>query len=166
MTIAQAFLPEWDQEMANTRKVLERIPEDKLDWKCHPKSNSIRWLGTHLSNIPTWVGYTLTRNELDIDPPSGEKMITKPVASAVEILEKFDANVAEARKGIAGASDADFQQPWTLKSQGHAIFTLPRVAVVRSFVINHIIHHRAIMTVYLRLNEVPVPGMYGPSGDE
>lgn len=165
MTIGQSLLPEFDQEMASTRKVLERIPDDKLDWKAHPKSNTIRWVGTHLATIPSWTGYTLHQDSLDVNP-GGQEMRTTPAASREEILERFDRNVAQARKDIASTSDAEFAKMWTLLNNGTAMFSLPKAAVLRSFVFNHIIHHRGHLCVYLRLNDIPVPGLYGPSADE
>lgn len=165
MTISQSLLPEFDQEMASTRKVLERIPDDKLDWKAHPKSNTIRWVGTHLATIPSWTGYTLQQDSLDVNP-GGQEMRTTPAASREEILERFDRNVAQARKDIESTSDAEFAKMWTLLNNGTAMFSLPKAAVLRSFVFNHIIHHRGHLCVYLRLNDIPVPGLYGPSADE
>ena len=146
MSYAETLLPEFDQEMANTRKVLERIPDDKLDWKPHPKSNTIGWNANHVADIPNWMALALT--------------------SRKEILDLFDRNVAGARKAIAEAKDEDMGWPWTLSQAGQVFFTMPRSAVVRGMVLNHIIHHRAHLCVYLRLNDIPVPGMYGPSGDE
>ena len=166
MSIGQSLLPEFDQEMASTRKVLERVPDDKLDWKAHPKSNTIGWVATHLANIPTWVGYTLHQSSLDVNPPGGTAMKAMLAPSRQEILERFDKNVADARQDLAAADDADFAQPWTLFSEGKEVFTLPKGAILRTFVLNHMIHHRAHLCVYLRLNDIPVPGMYGPSADD
>lgn len=165
MTAGQALLPEFDHEMAGTRKVLERIPDDKLDWKAHPKSNTIRWIGTHLATIPSWTGYTLKQDSLDVNP-GGQPMRTTPAASRQEILERFDKNVAQARKDLESADAAEFSKLWTLLNNGTAMFSMPKAAVLRSFVLNHIIHHRGHLCVYLRLNDVPVPGLYGPSADE
>ena len=165
MTAGQALLPEFDHEMAGTRKVLERIPDDKLDWKAHPKSNTIRWVGTHLATIPSWTGYTLQQDSLDVNP-GGQPMRTTPAASRQEILERFDQNVAQARKDLESADAAEFSKLWTLLNNGTAMFSMPKAAVLRSFVLNHIIHHRGHLCVYLRLNDVPVPGLYGPSADE
>lgn len=166
MSIAETFLPEFDQEMANTRKVLERIPEDKFDWKCHPKSNTIGWVSNHVAEIPSWVPGTLNSSEWDYHPPGGEPYQSPKFSTRKEILEFFDKGVAEARQAIAATSDEEFAKDWSLLYQGNVIFKMSRAAVVRSVIINHTIHHRAILTVYLRLNDVPVPGMYGPSGDE
>jgi uncharacterized damage-inducible protein DinB len=166
MSIGQSLLPEFDHEMANTRKVLERIPEDKLSWKAHPKSNTIGWVGAHLANIPSWTELMLTSDSLDIAPPGAEPYRTPPATTVKAILEQFDTNVAKGRAALAAARDEEFFKPWSLLSGGKTVFTMPRIAVLRSFVFNHSIHHRAHLCVYLRLNNVPVPGMYGPSADE
>jgi len=166
MSYAETILPEFDQEMASTRKVLERIPEDKFDWRAHPKSNTIGWNANHIAEIPGWVAGILTQPEWDIAPTAGEAYQTPKLTSRQEILDFFDGNVASARQAISAAKDADIPQQWSLLRAGQPLFTLPRGAVIRTFVINHIIHHRAHMCVYLRLNDIPVPGMYGPSGDE
>lgn len=166
MSIAESILPEFDQEMANTRKVLERIPDEKLDWKAHPKSNTIGWNGAHLAEIPGWVEGTLTKDSWDINPPGGEPYRTPSANSRQQIIETFDKNVAAARKAIQATSDGAFMKDWSLLSGGKVFFTMPRIAVIRTFVLNHTIHHRAYLCSYLRLNDIPVPGLYGPSGDE
>jgi uncharacterized damage-inducible protein DinB len=166
MTYAETVLPEFDQEMANTRKVLERIPDDKLDWQAHPKSHTIGWNANHLADLPNWLVVTLTQPSLDIAPIGGERYQVAKLTSRQEILDHFDRCVAAARTAITTVKDEDVGKPWSLLQGGNTIFTMPRAAVVRSVVLNHIIHHRAILCVYLRLNDVPVPGMYGPSGDE
>ena len=166
MSISQSLLPEFDHEMANTRKVLERIPEGKLDWKAHEKSNTIGWVGAHLANIPGWTELTLTTDSLDIAPPGAEPYRTPTAESVKAILEQFDKNVTAGRAALVAARDEEFFKPWSLLSGGATVFTMPRMAVLRSFVINHMIHHRAHLCVYLRLNNVPVPALYGPSADE
>jgi len=166
MSWAQSILPEFEHEMASTRKVLERVPEDKLDWQPHPKSHTIGWNACHLAEMPGWVENTLGASSLDISPPGGPQYQSPKLRSRKEILDLFDKNVAAAKKALATATDDQVGQMWSLLKAGQAIFTMPRAGVIRSFVINHIIHHRAILCVYLRLNNVPVPGMYGPSGDE
>ncbi|WP_406695951.1 DinB family protein [Singulisphaera sp. Ch08] len=166
MSFGTSILPEFDQEMANTRKVLERIPDDKLDWKAHPKSNTIGWVGAHLAEIPGWVQGVLERETWDINPVGGEPYQTIKASSRQQLLELFDQNVATARGALASATDEAFIKEWSLLSQGQPILTMPRTTVIRSLVINHTIHHRAALCVYLRLNDIPVPGMYGPSGDE
>ena len=166
MTYAEILLPEFDQEMANTRKVLERIPEDKLDWRAHPKSNTIGWNANHLADLVNWLAQALTRPSLDVAPVGGEPYPFPKLTSRREILDLFDRNVAAARTAITALRDEEMVQMWTLLRAGQPIFTMPRAAVVRGVVLNHLIHHRAHLCVYLRLNGIPVPGMYGPSGDE
>lgn len=165
MSYAESILPEFDEEMANTRKALERVPEDKLDWKPHPKSNTIGWNANHLAEIPGWVAGTLAQSSWDIAPADGEPYRSPDQKSKQEILALFDQNVAAARKALEKASDAQVSENWSLLKGGETLFTMPRSAVIRSFVMNHMIHHRAHLLVYLRLNDIPVPGMYGPSGD-
>ena len=166
MSYAESHLPEFDHEMASTRKVLERIPDDKLDWQAHAKSNTIGWNANHLAELPGWAVDILTQPGFDFAPVDGERYQSPKLTSRKEILELFDRNVADARKALAEAKDESMNDPWTLRGGERVIFTMPRAAVVRSFLMNHIIHHRAILGVYLRLNDIPVPGMYGPSGDE
>lgn len=165
MTIAQVLLPEFDQEMTSTRKILERVPEGKVDWKPHPKSMTLGRLAGHVAELPGWAVETMKREELEVAPP-GET--PKPLNSATpaELLKHFDAKVAEARALIEAASDVSMMTPWTLKVRGNTAFTLPRASVMRGMVMNHLIHHRAQLGVYLRLNDVAIPGMYGPSADE
>ena len=162
MTSGAELLAEFDQEMANTRKALERIPDDKLSFKPHEKSYSLLELGSHLANLPTWTPVTLTTTELDLDQPWDREA----PQNRDEILADFDAAVKQARPVLEAATGEDMQVMWTLKSGDQVWFTLPRGAVFRSFVMSHMIHHRAQLTVYLRLLDVPVPGMYGPSADE
>lgn len=164
MSYAETILPEFDKEMANTRKVLERIPDDKLDWKPHPRSHTIGWNANHVADIPNWLAMVLNTPSLDIAPVGGAAYALPKLTSRAEIVELFDRNVAAARKAITEAQDVG--SPWSLLRAGQPIFTMPRAAVIRSMVLNHIMHHRAHLIVYLRLNDVPVPGMYGPSGDE
>ena len=166
MSISESLLPEFDQEMTNTRKALERVPDDKFDWKPHEKSMALGGLATHLANLPNWTVFTINQDSLDIAPPGEEPFKLEQKNSRQEILEDFDKNVAAARAAIAGASDEVMLKPWSLLSGGNTVLTLPKIAVLRSFVMNHIIHHRGQFTVYLRLNDIPVPSIYGPSADE
>lgn len=166
MTIKDALLPEFDQEMANTRKTLERVPEDKFAWKPHPKSFSMIALATHIATMTGWAADTITKDSFDISPPGAPPYKEEPAASRKQLLEKFDKCAASARAAIAGASDEVFLKPWSLLAAGKTLFTMPRIACIRSFVMNHVIHHRAQLGVYLRLNDIPVPAIYGPSADE
>jgi uncharacterized damage-inducible protein DinB len=166
MTIANALLPEFDHEMATTRKTLERVPNDRFDWKPHPKSMAMGGLATHLSNIPTWANHAIGQDLLDLAPEGRPLPPMEMAKSQAELLATFDQNMARAREAIAAASDEELFKPWSLLNSGNTILTLPKVAVLRSFVMNHMIHHRAQLGVYLRLNDIPVPSVYGPSADE
>lgn len=157
------MLPEFDQEFAETRKTLERLPEERFDWKPHEKSFSLRDLAVHVANIVEWLPVTLDTAELDYTASSFEPFDPRTTA---EVLDRFDGAVASARKALAGATPEQLSEKWTLKSDGEEIFTMPKAVVIRSFVFNHNIHHRAQLGVYLRLLDVPVPGPYGPSADE
>jgi uncharacterized damage-inducible protein DinB len=162
MTISEMFLPEFDQEMASTRKLLERVPEGNWDYKPHPKSMPLGRLAAHVAELPFWAKHTLSVESLDIKP--GEQPFT--IASKRELLEAFDKNVVEAREALKKATDADMAKTWTLSFAGKPVFSMPRSAVLRGSVMNHLIHHRAQLGVYLRLNDIAIPGMYGPSADE
>jgi uncharacterized damage-inducible protein DinB len=166
MKISETLLPEFDQEMANTRKVLERVPNDKLTWKPHPKSFTFIALATHIAMMAEWTKITMQQDAFDYAPPDGPAFVSPSFGSSQELVQAFDKGVAEARAAIAAADDSKFLAPWTLMEGGKAMFTMPRVGVIRSFVMNHIIHHRAQLGMYLRLNDIPVPGMYGPTADE
>lgn len=165
MGIGESMLPEFDHEMANTRKTLARVPDNKFDWKPHEKSFAMGALAQHLGNLPSWASVTIDMDEFDM-APAGKPVKLEPLHSTAAVLELFDKNVAKARVAIAGASDEHLFKAWTLLSGGNKILSLPRVACLRSFVMNHIIHHRAQLGVYLRLNDIPVPSIYGPSADE
>ena len=166
MPMSQAILPEFDQEMANTRKTLERIPEGKFAWKPHEKSMTLGRLATHLAELPGFTLATVQTESLDFAPPGGPPFQPKTAASRAEVLDLFDQNIAAARSAIAATADPQWMVPWTLLAGGKVIFTLPRIAVLRGMIMNHMIHHRAQLGVYLRLNDVPVPALYGPSADE
>lgn len=157
-----AFLPEFDQEMATTRRTLERVPDDRFAFKPHEKSYSLRELAGHIANIPVWTGITMDTTELDVDGPFEQ---FEP-QSTEEILAYFDDAVKDARARLEAASAEELMVPWSLVQGGEVTLTLPRVVVIRSFVLNHTIHHRAQLGVYLRLLDVPVPATYGPSADE
>lgn len=166
MAIGAMYLPEFEVEMAGTRKTLERVPDDKFDWRAHKKSYSLGEIATHLANLPTWAGITLNQDSFDVSPPDGSSTKIEQAKSTKEVLANFDKNVADAKAAIAAASDEVFMQNWTLLAGGQELFTMPKTAVLRSFVLNHMIHHRAQLGVYLRLNDIPVPAIYGPSADE
>ena len=160
MNIAETLLPELDQEMATTRRLLERVPTDKGTWKPHPKSFPLGHLAQLVAGMPGWNTVAMRATELDLASFPGYSF--EPTE---KLLEEFDRNVAEARAAIASSSDADFAVPWSLRSGEQAFFTLPRAAVVRQN-INHLVHHRGQLSVYLRLIDVPIPSIYGPTADE
>ena len=162
MSYAEQILPEFDAEMGNTRKVLENVPNDKLDWRAHPALNTIGWNANHLAEIVGWVEGTLTQPNWDIAPPDGEAYQSPALKTTAEILSLFDQNVAAARQALASVPEEKLTEMWSLLSAGQPLFTLPRAAVIRTFMLNHLIHHRAHLCVYLRLNDVELPGMYGP----
>lgn len=166
MPLSAALLPEFDQEMTSTRKTLERVPENKFGWKPHEKSGAMGWLAAHIANLPGWLVMTMKQDSLDLAPGGVQVQPPPPPKSSKELLATFDKNVKEARAALAAASDAELMKPWSLLNNGTVMMTLPKAAVVRSFIMNHLIHHRAQLGVYLRLNNIAVPAIYGPSADE
>jgi len=162
MPIAQMLLPEFDQEMANTRKMLERVPDGKFDYKPHEKSMTLGRLAAHTAEIPSYASGTLRFERMDF---TGEEKPFSP-ATRKELLDAFDKHVVEAREMLSKATDEDLMKIWTLTYKGQQIFSMPRAAVLRTMVMSHLIHHRSQLGVYLCLNNVEIPGMYGPSADE
>jgi uncharacterized damage-inducible protein DinB len=160
MSIAETLLPEFDQEMASTRRVLERVPSDKPDWKPHPKSFSMAHLAQLLSWMPGWIANAIKETTLDLTAFGGYSNQKTP-----DLLAAFDKNVTEARAAIAASKDADYAVVWSLKRGPAVLMSMPRAAVVRQ-TISHLSHHRGQMTVYLRLCDIPVPPIYGPTADE
>jgi uncharacterized damage-inducible protein DinB len=163
MAMNEGLLKEFDHEMQNTRRTLERVPFDKAAWKPHAKSTSLGALANHVAVIPALAVPVLTATELDV---VGERGHHGPVDSTKALLGNFDRNVAAARSALASLPDAEGATPWTLKAGDRTLWTLPRLAAFRGFIMNHMVHHRAQLGVYLRLNDLPVPGIYGPSADE
>lgn len=166
MSIAASLIPEFDHEMAGTRRVLERVPTTHANWQPHEKSMSLARLATHIAELPRMIPSIVHDEALDLFPPGGEPFERQTPLAPNELLSFFDENVAEARALLGAATDEQLMRPWTLAGAGHTIFTLPKVAAYRGAVINHLIHHRGQLTVYLRLTGTPVPGLYGPSADE
>lgn len=160
MSSGQSLLPEFDQEMAVTRRVLERVPGERGDWKPHPKSFSLGHLAQLVSWMPGWIANTLRDTKLDLQGSAGYSL-----EKTETLLAGFDQNVRDARAALEAAKDADFEVPWSLTRGEQVLFTAPRAAVVRSH-ISHLSHHRGQLTVYLRLLDVPVPSIYGPTADE
>ena len=161
MTISEMLLPEFDQEMANTRKLLAGLPEDKLDYQPHPKSMKLGRLAAHVAEMPGWLAMLPGCDKLEIPPDWKPATAT----SREQLLGFFDENAARGHAALAGMSDEEFAEPWSLVFKGHTAFTMPKIAVARNVIMNHVIHHRGQLSVYLRLLDVKIPGMYGPSAD-
>jgi uncharacterized damage-inducible protein DinB len=166
MSISQMLLPEFDHETANTRKTLERIPDDKWDWKPHAKSGTLGWLASHVATLPDWTRVTIQSDQLDFAPVNGPRYEPPKTRNRKELLEVFDKLTAEARAALVGLKDEDVMKPWKLLMGGKEIFTMPKGACLRGFCFNHLIHHRGQLTMYLRTLDIPVPALYGPSADE
>lgn len=161
-SLGRLALGDLDHEIANTRRVLERVPDEHLAWKPHARSFSLGDLAAHVANLLYWQIATLTRDEFDLAAPFDRPAMD----SRAKMLEVFDAQAAELRRTVDATDDAALMKPWTLRHGDHVIFTMPKLAVMRGFGISHLVHHRGQLTVYLRLLDVPVPGLYGPSADE
>jgi len=162
-SIGTTLLAELEHEAKVSREVLSRVPADKFDWKPHEKSMTFGKLASHIAEMIGWTGPTMRYPELDFS-----KMDYKPFEpqSSEELLAYFDKNYAEAVDVLRNTSDEQFMESWTMRNGETVYFTLPKAAVMRSFVMNHIVHHRGQLSVYLRLNDIPVPSIYGPSADE
>ena len=160
MTLSAALLPEFDTEMATTRRVIERVPTTKGEWKPHTKSFSLGHLTQLVAGMPSWINNAVTQTSLDLGRYPGYSY-----EKTEDLLRSFDKNVVDARAAIASAKDSDFEVMWSLKRGDHVLFSAPRGVIVRQ-TINHLIHHRGQLTVYLRLIDVPVPSIYGPTADE
>lgn len=165
MAILDLLLPEFDHEMGTTRRVLERVPEQDFGWTPHTKSLSLGQLAAHIATLPQWVGRVVTGSAFDIDTRSGVSY-PAPTGSSPALVKTFDDQVAAARATLSGQTDATLLAPWTLKRDGRELFTMPRIAALRSMVMNHGVHHRGQLSVYLRLRDVPLPSIYGPTADE
>jgi uncharacterized damage-inducible protein DinB len=166
MKISEMLLPEFDQEMANTRKMLARVPETKGDWKPHEKSMMLGALAGHIAQLPSWAARIVNTEDLDLAPVFSGGYKPYVANSAEEILRSFDASVTEAREALTKVSDEHLGQIWTIRVGEKTITSAPRLQMIRSMFLNHLIHHRAQLGVYLRLNDIPLPALYGPSADE
>jgi uncharacterized damage-inducible protein DinB len=164
-SIAENLLPEFDHETATTRLLLERVPVSRTDWKPHDKSMSLGQLAMHIATIPQWTPVTLKETEFDIDAQGGRSSSTPAFESLEHMLKMYDAAVAEARGLLAATTDGELMAPWALKRAGHTIFSMPRAGVFRTFIMNHAVHHRGQLTVYLRQCDIPLPNIYGPTAD-
>ena len=164
MAFKEALLAEFDHEIGSTRRLLERVPDAQLGWKPHDKSYSLGDLSGHIANLTTWMDRILESTELDLASVADARPSSP--ASTDDVLKRLDVNAKSARAKLAGQTDASLVAAWTLKNEGREVFTMPRSSVLRSFVFNHLIHHRGQLTVYLRLQNVPLPSLYGPTADE
>ena len=164
MPLVDALLPEFDHEMATTRRLLDRVPDGALGWKPHDKSMALGHLSGHLANILVWCTTVLETTTFDLADAEGLR--GSPPPSRAALLKDFDGKLANARASLIKRTDAELLAPWTLKKNGDVVFTLPRISALRSFVMNHSIHPRGQLTVYLRLQDVPLPPVYGPTADE
>jgi uncharacterized damage-inducible protein DinB len=160
MSIAASLLPEFEREMATTRRLLERVPQEHAQWKPHPKSFALGHLAQLVAWMPGWIANTLTQTSLELGGAPGYSFET-----TATLLRLFDQNVRDARSALEATPDADYAVPWSLTRGGQALWTAPRQEVVRNH-LNHLIHHRGQLTVYLRLRDVPLPSIYGPTADE
>lgn len=166
MTIAQKMALELDYEAVSTRKVLSRLPEEKWQWGPHPKSMTLCRLASHLATIPTWGAMVLTTDSLDINPPGGSGFVPPENHSPADALANFDKAVTAFRAALETTSDETMAAPWSLLNAGATVFTQPRAGVLNGMIMKHIVHHRGQLSVYLRLLDLPVPSIYGPSADE
>lgn len=166
VSISQLLLPEYDQELRITRTVLERVPDERSQWRPHPKSFPMGHLAQLVARMPSWVTMMMRETEMDLAPPGGSKFPGYSFETTKTLLAELDRNVKEGRAAIAQASDADFEVPWTLKKGGIPIVTQSRYLMLRTSVLNHLVHHRAQLGLYLRLADLRVPEMYGRTADE
>ena len=165
MSLVRTFLPQFEHEMGTTRAVLAVVPEQDASWRPHPKSSSLGDLASHLVTVPGWTPFVLREPELDLGLPANAAISRTPFTTKAELLQRFDTNVREAKSKLEAASDETLKETWSLKTRGTTVFSLPRIAVLRTFVLSHMIHHRGQLSVYLRLRDVPLPSIYGPTAD-
>jgi uncharacterized damage-inducible protein DinB len=166
-TIAETLLPEFDQEYSSTRKFLALVPDDKLTWKPHEKSMELGRLAWHVSDFPSWCTDTLKKDVIGYTTEDGERMKNEWRGKTREqMLARFDTDLKDARAALAATSDEAMHANWKMEWNGYPIIDEPRIDVYRKWVINHMVHHRAQLGVFLRLLDIPIPGVYGPSGDE
>jgi uncharacterized damage-inducible protein DinB len=165
MTLAQMLLPEFDHEMANTRRLLEIVPGAEAAWQPHPKSYSLGDLAAHIAMLPLWGRLVLQQPELDLGLPANASIADTPFSTVTELVDRFDRHAGEARDALASTPDAAMGAAWALKNQGTTVFAVSRAVALRGFILNHMIHHRGQLTVYLRLRDVPLPPLYGPTAD-
>jgi uncharacterized damage-inducible protein DinB len=166
MKMTELFLAELDREAAVTRRTLERVPDGRTDWKPHEKSMPLGYLSTLVALLPSWVVFTVKQDELDLNPPGGQRYQPPALPTSRELVAALDANVAQAREALQNTTDEELLKPWRLLSGGQVTYEQPKHIVLRDAVFNHLAHHRGQLTVYLRMNDAKVPAIYGPSADE
>ncbi len=164
--IGQSLLAELDQEMATTRRIFERLPDEAFSFKPTEKSGSLGWTAAHIAQMLEWGAVTMQTDSIDVNPPGGSGYQPAQASGQADLLAQFEKGRDAFRAALANATDADFMKPWSLLNGGQTVFTMPRVACLRGMIMNHIIHHRGQITVYMRLKGIPIPSVYGPSGDE
>ena len=164
MPLIDALLPEFDREMGLTRRALERVPDSQFEWRPHPTSVTLGRLAEHLTEMPQWATITMTLSKFEMTKDRAPDYVRPATRAAA--LAQFDSYLKTGRGHVAGKTDGEFLATWTLTAAGKEVFTMPKIAVMRNFVLNHMIHHRGQLTVYLRMLGIPVPSTYGPSGDE
>lgn len=164
MSINDALLPEYDREMTHTRRLLERLPEDRFAWRPHESSRTLGELAAHIAGLPRWALAVLDAGVFDVDLDAGRLQTPAP-GSRGGLLEAFDRHAAAARAALAARTDPEYLARWTLRKDGENVCTLPKAAVIRTMVLNHLVHHRGQLTVYLRLLGVALPPLYGPTAD-
>jgi len=166
MKLSDLFLDELEREAGGTRKALERVPEGHNDWKPHPRSMPLGYLAGLVATMPSWIESMVKEDQFDLRAPEAAKFKPAEWRTRKELLEALDASIAQAREALTNATDEHLQTSWKLLAGGHVLNEGPRHVMIRNSVLNHLAHHRGQLTVYLRLNEAPVPAIYGPSADE
>lgn len=163
MALNQALIGEFNHETRNTRRILERIQAEQFNWQPNPKSMTLKKLATHIADLPRWINIALDQSALDF---STHKQVQPDIQTVADLIAYFDTVRDKALTALEQATDEQLQALFTLSNAGHVLFTMPKIAVMRYMVFNHIVHHRGQLSVYLRLLDIPVPGLYGPSADE
>ena len=163
MPFIDVLLPEYDREIGSTRPLIERIPDATLGWRPHDRSTAMGELGSHIADLPRWIAVVMTCQSFDLSSEADE--MRPRGTSTAQLLSRFDANVQESRAQLVGADDRTLCEPWTLARGAHDLFTMPRIVMMRHLVLNHLVHHRGQLTVYLQMHDVPVPSLYGTSED-
>lgn len=166
MTLTELFLDQLAKEAGPTRRILERVPEGRNDWKPHPKSMELGYLAAHVATLPTWIPMTVDRDSIDLHTPEGQTYIPKAAATTKELVDLFDDAVAKARESLSKTTDDHLMKSWRFLVDGRVISEYPRCQGLRDMIFSHLAHHRAQLGVYLRLNDIALPGTYGPSADE